>query len=86
MSNAKIRTHADQLFTDKGAVRLSKLSPRATITINGRTVRVRDIPLNRVKFECGHITTGIAITDGDMLYCETCNTERTVVLSRQALT
>lgn len=76
------RRYTDELFSDDGPVRISLLKPSDSISLRGRRVKVADITMNRVKFDCGHLATGIFIAVGDTLYCDDCDVERKVVLSR----
>lgn len=82
MAKNYVRRYLDELFTDNGPVRVSELNQNQVIVLRGMEIKVKDIPHNRVKFECGHISTGIAINEGDMIYCEQCSQEQKVVFSR----
>lgn len=65
-----------QLFSDsihtknKGLVRLTELKSDERLLIGSRWVTVGDIPLTAAFLECGHTVRGIALQEGDHIFCE----------------
>lgn len=76
------RQHKDSIFTDKGEVRLGQLPLNGTIVIHGNRIKVSDIPWSIFVMECGHKDKGIAVEAGQVIFCEECQTRRSVVSSR----
>lgn len=76
------RQHKDSIFTDKGEVRLGQLPLNGTIVIHGNKIKVSDIPWSIFVMECGHKDKGIAVETGQVIFCEECQTRRSVVSSR----
>jgi hypothetical protein len=64
---------ADSILTqNRGMVRLTELDPKERLKIAGRWVEVADIPLNAVFLSCGHPMRGIALAEGNVVFCESC--------------
>lgn len=76
------RKYKDSIFTDKGEVRLGQLPLTGNIVINGRKIKVSDIPWSIFVMECGHKDKGIAVDEGRVIFCDECQTRRTVVSAR----
>ncbi len=63
---------SDSIHTqNRGLVRLTELKPEEKLKIGGRWVTVADIPLTAAILECGHAVRGIALQEGDIIFCET---------------
>lgn len=76
------RRYKDSIFTDKGEVQLGKLPLNSTIVIHGNKIKVSDIPWSIFVMECGHKDKGIAVETGQVIFCEECQTRRSVVSAR----
>lgn len=81
MSRSPIH-HADMITTDRGPVRLSSLRPEQTVTIHGRRIKVGQIPVSFYTLECGHKSQGVAVNAGHLIFCESCQTQKVVVVSK----
>lgn len=76
------RKYKDSIFTDKGEVRLGELPLTSSIVINGRKIKVADIPWSIFVMQCGHKDKGIAVTTGRVIFCEKCQTRQEVIEAR----
>jgi hypothetical protein len=73
-----IKGLAEQRFPDsvltqnRGMVRLTELEPNERIKVAGRWVKVDSIKLNAAILTCGHPIRGIALTENDVVFCDSC--------------
>lgn len=77
----KERRFSDSIETSDGKwVRISNLHPDKIIKIGSQriSVRVGDIPMNAVALSCGDMIRGIALSVGDIIFCENHQTEESV--------
>lgn len=75
--------YTDEIITDdRGEVRLTRVHPNTKLTIQGRTVLAKDVPLNRYQLDCAHYGVGVAVSQGDVVFCEECAVTRKVVKAR----
>lgn len=65
--------YSDSILTQNiGMVRVTELDPDTELKIAGRWIVAADIPLNIASLSCGHIIRGIALKEGNVVFCETC--------------
>lgn len=77
MANKPEQRHSDSVTTrNRGVVRLTEINPEARLHIGNRWVRAGDIPLTTSTLDCGHIVRGVAISTGDVIFCDKCQTEK----------
>ena len=82
-TNLDIVRFPDSILTDdRGMVRLSELNPQARIKVHGRYIIAKNIPLSAYFLDCNHSGQGIAITEGQVLFCEPCKETRRVASAR----
>lgn len=74
-------TTPDLLHTDNGAVRVLSMNPESVVTIQGRDIKVGQIPLSIYTLECSHMGKGLAVAKGDLLFCDNCSGTSRVVKS-----
>lgn len=73
----------DSILTDdRGMLRLSDLDPQSRIKVRGRYIVVKNIPLSAYFLDCNHSGQGIAIAEGQVIFCETCKETRRVASAR----
>lgn len=76
--------YADSLVTeDRGIVRLRDLRPSDEVVFHGHTLKVRDIPITYATLDCSHGSSGIALSEGDVVFCEVCAADKRVARTRQ---
>lgn len=66
MSNKFYMIKDDRGFT----VDIHTANPEKTLVIQGRRVKVKDIPITVAHLECGHNIRGIAFQKGEVVSCE----------------
>lgn len=76
------RRFKDSIFTDDGEVQLGNLSPKSTISIGGRKIKVSDIPWSVFVMACGHRDKGLAVSIGTVIFCEKCRTKQEIKIIR----
>lgn len=75
--------YPDSILTDDhGMIRLRDLNPQSRIKVHGRYIRVNKIPLTIYTLNCGHKDQGIAVTVGELIFCDECHGTQEVVLAR----
>lgn len=73
----------DSILTDdRGMVRLSELSPQTRVKVRGRYIVAKNIPLSAYFLDCTHTGQGIAIAEGQIIFCEKCRENRRVASAR----
>lgn len=75
--------YSDSILTDdRGMVRLSELNPQTRIKVRGRYIVAKNIPLSAYFLDCNHSGQGIAIAEGQVIFCESCKETRRVASAR----
>lgn len=78
------RRYPDSILTDdRGMVRLSDLAADEVIYLRSagnviRRIKAGDIPLTAYTLECGHRGRGIALSVGNVLFCDSCMEDKAV--------
>lgn len=75
--------YPDSILTDdRGMIRLRDLNPQARIKVHGHYIMAKKIPLSIYTLSCGHKEQGIAVTVKELIFCESCQDTKEVVLAR----
>lgn len=65
------KNYPDAITLDSGkVVRITTMNPDAYVRIQGRSIRVGDIPMSVGRLNCGCIMRGIAIGLNNVFFCE----------------
>lgn len=81
--NNNTTKYSDSIHTKNlGLVRLTEIDPETELFIGNRWVIAGDIPLTAALLKCGHHIRGIALQEGDIIFCDSCHDESYVVSAR----
>lgn len=71
---ATIERYSDSISTQNlGDVRISELKSDDKLKIQGRWIKVSDIPMTAATLSCMHSVRGIALQLNDVVFCENCH-------------